>query len=60
VTITPDGSKLVITNEGEFVSTAAESTFARPGSISVVDLSGITSGNFASSIAALSSSNVAT
>lgn len=60
VTITPDGSKLVITNEGEFVSTAAEATFARPGSISVVDLSGVTSGNFASSIAALSSSNVAT
>ena len=60
VTLTPDGSKLVITNEGEFVSTAAESTFARPGSISVVDLSGVTSGNFASSIVALSSSNVAT
>jgi hypothetical protein len=60
VTITPDGSKLVITNEGEFVSTAAESSFARPGSISVVDISGVTSGNFASSIAALSSSNVAT
>ncbi len=60
VTITPDGSKLIITNEGEFVSTAAEGTFARPGSISVVDISGVTSGNFASSIGALTSANVGT
>ena len=57
VTITPDGSKLIITNEGEFVSTAAEATFARPGSISVVDLSGVTSANDVSN---LTSSNVAT
>ena len=60
VTITPDGSKLLITNEGEFVSVAAEGTFARPGSISVVDISGTTAGNFASNIGALSASNVAT
>lgn len=57
VTITPDGSKLIITNEGEFVTTAAESTFARPGSISVVDLSGISSANDVSN---LTSSNVST
>jgi hypothetical protein len=57
VTITPDGSKLVITNEGEFVSTAAEATFARPGSISVVDLSGVTS---VDNVSNLTSSNVAT
>jgi len=60
VTITPDGSKLIITNEGEFVSPAAEGNFARPGSISVVDISGVTSGNFASSIGALTSANVGT
>jgi hypothetical protein len=57
VTITPDGSKLIITNEGEFVSTAAEATFARPGSISVVDLSGVTS---VDNVSNLTSSNVAT
>lgn len=61
VTITPDGTKLIIANEGEFVTTAgAESTFARPGSISVVDISSVTSGNFASSIGALSATNVST
>jgi autotransporter-associated beta strand protein len=42
VTITPDGTKLVVINEGEFVSTSAETTFARPGSISVVDISSVT------------------
>jgi len=60
VTITPDGSKLIITNEGEFVSTAAEGVFARPGSISVVDLTGVTSGNFATNIGALTAANVGT
>jgi hypothetical protein len=39
VTITPDGTKLVVVNEGEFVSTSAESNFPRPGSISIVDIS---------------------
>jgi hypothetical protein len=33
---------LVVVNEGEFVSTSAETTFARPGSISVVDISSMT------------------
>jgi len=42
VTITPDGTKLVVVNEGEFVSTSAETTFPRPGSISVVDISSVT------------------
>lgn len=42
VSITPDGTKLIVANEGEFVSTAAESTFARPGSVSVVSLTGVT------------------
>lgn len=60
VTITPDGTKLIITNEGEFVSTLAEGTFARPGSISVVDLTGVTSGNFATNIGALTAANVGT
>jgi 2',3'-cyclic-nucleotide 2'-phosphodiesterase (5'-nucleotidase family) len=39
VTITPDGTKLVVVNEGEFVNTSAESNFPRPGSISIVDIS---------------------
>jgi hypothetical protein len=60
VTITPDGSKLLIANEGEFVSTSADATFARPGSVSVVNLSGVTSGNYATSLAALNSSSVST
>jgi PKD repeat protein len=42
LTITPDGTKLVVVNEGEFVSTSAETTFPRPGSISVVDISSVT------------------
>lgn len=42
VTITPDGTKLVVVNEGEFVSTSAESNFPRPGSISIVDISSVT------------------
>ena len=42
VTITPDGTKLVVVNEGEFVSTSAETTLLRPGSISVVDISSVT------------------
>ena len=60
VTITPDGSKLIITNEGEFVNTTAEGVFARPGSISVVDLTGVTSDNFATNIGALTAANVGT
>ena len=57
VTMTPDGTKLLVANEGEFVSTAVESNFARPGSVSVVNLSGITN---ASGPSALTSSNVNT
>ena len=60
VTITPDGSKLLITNEGEFVTTAAEGTFARPGSISVVDIAGTTAVNYAGNIGALNLANVGT
>ena len=57
VTITPDGTKLLVTNEAEFVSLAAEAIFARPGSISVVDISSVTT---AADVANLSSSNVGT
>jgi hypothetical protein len=57
VTITPDGSRLLIANEGEFVSTAAEASFARPGSVSVVNLAGVTT---AGDVAGLTSSNVST
>jgi hypothetical protein len=57
VTITPDGTKLVVVNEGEFVSTSAESTFARPGSISIVDISSLSSTALAAN---LTQSNVKT
>jgi hypothetical protein len=57
VTITPDGTKLVVVNEGEFVSTSAESTFARPGSISIVDISNVSSTALAAN---LTQSNVKT
>lgn len=57
ITITPDGNRLLIANEGEFVSTAAETAFARPGSVSVVNLSGVST---AGDIAGLSAANVAT
>lgn len=38
VSFTPDGSRLLVANEGEFVSTASIQT---PGSVSVVNLSGL-------------------
>jgi hypothetical protein len=57
VTMTPDGTKLLVANEGEFVSAAGESTFARPGSVSVVNLSAITN---AASLSALTASDVNT
>lgn len=62
VTITPDGSKLLIANEGEFVSTAVDTTAgnARPGSVSVVNISSVTGGNFTTAIPALTSGAVAT
>jgi len=57
VSITPDGSKLIIANEGEFVSTAADATFARPGSVSIVSLSGVTT---AADLSGLSQSSIST
>ncbi len=57
VTMTPDGTKLLVANEGEFVSVAGESTFARPGSVSVVNLSAITN---AAGLSALTASDVNT
>ena len=56
VSMTPDGTKLLVANEGEYVA-AVESTFARPGSVSVVNLSGITN---AAGLSALTSSDVNT
>jgi len=50
VTITPDGTKLVVVNEGEFVSTSAESNFPRPGSISIVDISSVSSAALAANL----------
>jgi hypothetical protein len=57
--MTPDGTKLLVANEGEYGSTNAtiSESFARPGSVSVVNLSGITN---AAGLSALTSSNVNT
>jgi hypothetical protein len=60
VTITPDGTKLLIANEGEFVSTSAETSFARPGSVSVVNLAGVNSSNYTSTLGALTNAAVST
>lgn len=58
VSMTPDGTKLLIANEGEYGSTnSTAESFARAGSVSVVNLSGITN---ASGLSALTSSNVST
>ncbi len=59
VTITPDGTKLLIANEGEYGSTDILTPEAvnRNGSVSVVDISSVLS---TTNIAALSASNVST
>ncbi len=58
VSMTPDGTKLLVANEGEYGSTnATAESFARAGSVSVVNLSGITN---AAGLSALTSSNVNT
>lgn len=59
VTFSADGSKLIVVNEGEFNASVANpsSTGNAPGSISVIDLSGITT---ATQIASLTNGNVST
>jgi hypothetical protein len=44
VSFSPDGSKLIVVNEGEFLASSATNA---PGSISVIDVSGINTGNLA-------------
>jgi hypothetical protein len=69
VTITPDGSKLLIANEGEFsgtsktkdgVTTFTPEAVNRPGSVSVVNLAGVNSSNYASTLGALTNAAVST
>jgi hypothetical protein len=69
VTITPDGSKLLIANEGEFsgtsktkdgVTTFTPEAVNRPGSVSVVNLTGVNSSNYASTLGALTNAAVST
>jgi hypothetical protein len=60
VSITPDGSRILVANEGEVAGNTAEGLFARPGSVSVIDISGVTGGNFTTSLAALTGANVTT
>ena len=56
VTITPDGTKLLIANEGEYGSTnSTPEAFNRPGSVSVVNISSVTGGNFTTAIPSLTS-----
>jgi hypothetical protein len=57
VTITPDRTRLLIANEGEFTTLAGESSGARAGSVSVIDLSGVGS---VGDIAGLTQARVAT
>jgi alkaline phosphatase len=59
VAITPDGTKLVVVNEGEYGSTDKDvpETVNRPGSISIVDISSV---NSAAVTANLTQSNVKT
>lgn len=57
VSITPDGTRLLIANEGEFVSTAADASFARPGSMSIVNLAGVAG---VGDVAGLTAANVQT
>jgi hypothetical protein len=52
VSFTPNGSRILVANEGEFVATGAQS----PGSVSIVDVSSVTGG--ATGISSLSGSNV--
>ena len=60
VSMTPDGTRILVANEGEVASVAADGSFARPGSVSVIDISGVTSGTVTSTLAAITSANVAT
>jgi len=62
VSSTPDGTKLLIANEGEYGSTdsAVPEAVNRAGSVTVVDLSSVTSGNFLTQIPSLGATNVAT
>lgn len=59
VTMTPDGTKLLVANEGEYGSTNStiSEASARQGSVSVINLSGITN---AAGLSALTSANVNT
>jgi 2',3'-cyclic-nucleotide 2'-phosphodiesterase/3'-nucleotidase/5'-nucleotidase len=57
VSITPDGMRLLVANEGEFVSASADTTFARPGSVSVVSLSGVAT---AADLSSLTQASVST
>jgi hypothetical protein len=59
VAITPDGTKLVVVNEGEYGSTDKDvpEAFNRPGSISIVDISSVTT---AAQTGNLTESNVKT
>lgn len=62
VTISADGSRLLIANEAEYGSTSAGTpeAFHRPGSVSVIDISSVTGGNYSSEIGALTSASVST
>lgn len=58
VSFTPDGSRILIANEGEYVDIPSQVN--RPGGISVVDLAGVTSLNKGTTLAGLTQSSVTT
>ena len=55
IVFSPDGSRIIVTNEGEFTAAA---TVQRPGSLGVIDISGITLANKSTALAALGTANV--
>lgn len=58
VSFTPDGTRIMIANEAEYVD--IPSNINRPGSISVVDIFGVTSGNKETTLPGLTQSSVTT
>lgn len=58
VTFSPDGNRVLVSNEGEYSVVAGSGQ--RPGSVSVVDFSGITAANKAATLPALGAAQVNT
>ncbi len=60
ITFSPDGTKVVVANEAEYVDKATAVGNQRNGSISVIDISGVDAGNFMTVLPSLTQSAVTT